>query len=64
MVLLHDAVNAKKLDVRLVERNVNRGSVTNDELNKSVSSLPDDSENADYVAIDSFKDDDSESDSE
>lgn len=54
MTLLHEAVDAKKFDVRVVERNVTRGSVRLDDYQKSVNSLPDDSENAEYTSIETL----------
>ena len=60
MTLLHEAVDEKKLDVRLVERNLNRGSVTADEFEKAVKKLPDDIENAEYVSIETLANDLSE----
>jgi hypothetical protein len=57
MTLLHDAVNAKKLDVRLIERGIARGALSQNELEKSTKELPDDSENAEYVSIESIAND-------
>ncbi len=54
MALLHEAVKDKKFDTRVVERNVAKGVVTTEDVRKAVDALPDDSENAQYVAIDSF----------
>jgi hypothetical protein len=51
MTLLHEAVDEKKLDVRLIERNLNRGSVTPAEVQKSIEALPDDEDNAEYVSV-------------
>ncbi|MCM2277847.1 MAG: hypothetical protein NDJ89_07195 [Oligoflexia bacterium] len=57
MTLLHEAVETKKFDVRLIERNISRGVVTSDEAAKLAAKLPDDAENADWIAIDSLKND-------
>jgi hypothetical protein len=46
MPLLHDSVNEKKFDVRMVERNVTRGRISQDEVEKFVKTLPDDGANA------------------
>lgn len=54
MVLLSDAVQFKKFDTRLVERSVSRGNLSSQELDVSVEQLPDDSENAVWVSIESF----------
>jgi len=54
MALLIDSVEFKKLDVRLVERNIARGVLTTDDLNKALATLPDDEENAEWVNVDSL----------
>jgi len=63
MALLHDSVDAKKLDVRMVERNVTRGVISQNDVEKALKQLPDDSENAEYVSIESLADDGEMSDS-
>jgi hypothetical protein len=50
MPLLHDSVNQKKFDVRMVERNIQRGMLSQDELDKQLKSLPDDSDSAATVS--------------
>jgi hypothetical protein len=57
MALLHEAVDKKKMDVRLVERNMARGVVTAAEVEQAVKALPDDSGNAEYVSIESLMND-------
>lgn len=57
MTLLHEAVEQKKYDVRLVERNMARNSVTQAEVDQYVKGLPDDSQNALYVSVDSLMED-------
>lgn len=52
MVLLYDYVDSKKLDVRLIERNINRGVLKPEELDEAIKNLPDDAENADWVNLD------------
>lgn len=54
MTLLHEAVEQKKLDVRLVERNISRGVVSQADVDQAVKALPDDAANASYVSIDSI----------
>ncbi|MEK6704534.1 MAG: hypothetical protein AABZ06_01980 [Bdellovibrionota bacterium] len=54
MVLLHDAIESKKLDIRIIERNIAKGVVTSAEVDKHLQQLPDDSENADWVSIESL----------
>jgi len=57
MALLHESVEFKKLDVRLVERNVARGVLTQEQVAQALKVLPDDGENAEWVSIDSLMDD-------
>jgi hypothetical protein len=57
MTLLHDAVDAKKLDTRVVERNVLRGTVSPTEVDKATKQLPDDAANADYTSIEDLAND-------
>jgi hypothetical protein len=59
MVLLHDSVEAKKFDVRMIERNINRGVVTQQDVQTKVNDLPDDSENADFISLDALANDES-----
>lgn len=54
MALLNESVESKKLDVRLVERNLTRGVLSSSELETSLKNLPDDSENAEWVDVDSL----------
>jgi hypothetical protein len=61
MTLLNDAVENKKFDTRMVERNVARQVLTQDEVEKVLKKLPDDSENAEYVSIESLANDTSKS---
>jgi hypothetical protein len=58
MVLLHESVDSKKMDVRTVERNVSRGVIKAEDLAEAVKNLPDDSENAEWVSVDSLIDTD------
>ena len=54
MTLLHEAVEQKKYDVRLVERNIARGVITAQDAQQAGQELPDDAENAEYVSIDAL----------
>lgn len=54
MTLLHEAVDAKKFDVRMIERNTARNVVSADEVAKISKGLPDDAEGADWISIDSI----------
>ena len=58
MTLLHESVETKKLDVRVVEKNVSRGVISSKEVDDTLKKLPDDADNADWIAIDSLKGDD------
>ncbi|MBI2712630.1 MAG: hypothetical protein HYX41_07250 [Bdellovibrio sp.] len=55
MALLNESVDFKKLDVRLVERNINRGVISQDDLDKALKKLPDDGENAMWVSVESLE---------
>jgi len=57
MTLLHDAVDAKKLDVRMIERSIGRGTLNQSDVEKNQKTLPDDSENADYTSIEDLAND-------
>jgi len=50
MKLLEEAIQELKLDTRMVERNLRNLSVTAQEVDKHMNSLPDDAANA--VAVD------------
>lgn len=60
MALLHNSVNSKKFDTRMVERNVSRGVIAPQEVSEYVKSLPDDAENSDWVSLDELAADSSE----
>lgn len=57
MTLLHEAVEAKKMDVRLVERNVNRNVLNQDDVEKNLKKLADDSANAEYISVETLAND-------
>ncbi len=60
MALLNEAVEFKKLDVRLIERNMNRGSLTQADLTAAIAKLRDDAVNADWVDLESLTTDTSQ----
>ena len=60
MSLLHQSVEEKKFDVRVVERNVERNAISAKDWDKTVKELPDDAANADYVSLESLIADDSD----
>ena len=49
------------MDTRVVERNVDRGVLAAKDVTSALKGLPDDAENAEYVAIDSLVDEDAKS---
>ena len=61
MALLHEAVDFKKLDTRLVERNIARGVMTTQQLNGALDQLPDDSENAEWTNVETLMNDSEDS---
>ena len=54
MTLLHEAVEAKKMDVRMVERNVTRGILSSDDVEKNLKKLSDDADNATTTSTDAL----------
>jgi hypothetical protein len=57
MALLHESVEKKKMDVRMIERNVTRGVISQSDVDQSLKSLPDDSENATHVSVEALVND-------
>lgn len=56
MALLHESAESKRLDVRLIERNLARGVITHEQLKKAEQELPDDSDNAEWISVESLMD--------
>ena len=52
MSLLHESIQEKKLDVRMLEKNLVRNMVTDKEVKTAIAALPDDAENAAYISLD------------
>lgn len=50
--LLHEALHEKLLDVRVLERNVERGLVSPEKVQESVKKLSDDAVQAEWVKTD------------
>ena len=48
-ILLKDAVEQKKFDIRVLEKNMTRGLVPHDEIEKYLKQLSDESEFADWI---------------
>ena len=61
MALLHEAVEEKKLDVRMVERNIARGVITQTDADQAAKALPDEAENSTWVSVDSLAQDEGSS---
>lgn len=57
--MLHEAIEQKKFDTRMIERNVARSVISAEDADKVSKALPDDAENADYISIDSLAGDES-----
>ncbi len=55
MSLLNEAVEDKKFDIRVVERNISRGLVLDEDWKKVEAALPDDADNADYLNLDTLR---------
>ena len=51
MSLLHESIQNKKFDVRMVDKNLVRNVVTDKEVKTFLEQLPDDSENAAYTNL-------------
>lgn len=54
MTLLNDAIQDKKFDVRMMDKNMSRGEVTADDVQKAVKSLPDDAANAEFISVETL----------
>jgi hypothetical protein len=52
MSLLHEAIDQKKFDVRMLEKNLVRNVVSEKEVKSFVDQLPDDAENAALISLD------------
>jgi len=54
MSLLHEGFEAKKFDNRVLERNVSRAVISQDDVNKMVRELPDDAANAGFIDVEAL----------
>jgi hypothetical protein len=54
MTLLSQAVDAKKFDTRVIERNLQRGFLKPEDAQTHVQALTDDAEFAEFVSIDAI----------
>lgn len=55
MTLLNEAVKEKKLDIRMIERNLSQGVVSKNELEQAALELADDAANADWISLDALR---------
>ena len=55
MSLLHESIQDKKFDTRMIEKNLNRGQATDKDLKTHIEALPDDTENALYTSLDDLE---------
>lgn len=51
MSLLHESIQEKKFDTRMLDKNLVRNVVTDKDVKAHLEQLPDDGENAAYVSI-------------
>lgn len=51
MALLSKAIEDKTFDVRMIQRGLNKGLMTRDEVEKNTKKIADDSSNADYIDV-------------
>jgi hypothetical protein len=56
MSLLHEAIQDKKFDTRMIEKNLVRNVISDKELKTSVEKLADDAENAIVISLDDIDD--------
>jgi hypothetical protein len=52
--LLNQSLEIKKFDVRMIERSVQRGLMSRDEVAAQMAQLPDDAENAEFISVDTL----------
>jgi len=56
MTLLHESIEQKKFDTRMLDKNLARGAVADRDVRAYIEKLPDDSENAQVVDIEKLSD--------
>ena len=57
MALLNEALKEKELDIRMMNRASSKGQMGKSELDKASKKASDDTDNAEYVSIETFMDD-------
>jgi nitrogen regulatory protein PII len=55
MSLLHESIQNKKFDTRMLEKNLVRNVVSDKEVKTFVEQLPDDAENAAFISLDEIE---------
>ncbi len=55
MSLLHESIDKKKFDTRVLDKNLVRAVITDAEYKQFVAKLPDDAENVQYVGIEEIE---------
>jgi len=56
MSLLHESIQEKKFDTRMLDKNLVRNVVADKDVKAHLEQLPDDSENAEYISIEELDD--------
>ena len=55
MSLLHDSIQEKKFDVRMLDKNLVRNVVSDKEVKTHLEQLPDDAENAVFTTVEEIE---------
>ena len=56
MSLLHESIQEKKFDTRMLDKNLVRNVIADKEVKAHLEQLQDDSENAEYISIEELDD--------
>lgn len=59
MSILSRALEEKEFDIRVTQRNLAKGKILHEELDRHLKKLPDETANAEYVSIEDLDADDS-----
>jgi hypothetical protein len=55
MSLLHDSIQEKKFDVRMLDKNLVRNVISDKEVKTHLEQLPDDAENASFITVEELE---------
>jgi hypothetical protein len=55
MSLLHDSIQEKKFDVRMLDKNLVRNVITDKDVKTHLEQLPDDAENASFITAEELE---------